>query len=294
MDTTGFETPSYEALSYTWGSIAKNKETVFVLNTSEGGECSEFLTTALEIGPNLACALRYLRYLDKRRTLWIDAICINQEDIDERDSQVNRMGTIYESADRVVVFLGPEDHHKLALSTLQYLGSQLEPSRGNEYAPSPDCTEPTWWQPKVELPYNITTWEAIELVMEYAWLDRLWVIQEIQLGNSKSILTCGHDEIPWYLFRRAVIALLNRKGAPPTLLSLIFNVAPLCWNQRSQNLPQLLQMCSRFKCGVPSDKIYGILGLAPPKLACSINSDYRISADEVFKRSLLIHLDIVG
>src|ERR1700712_2482196 len=81
--------PSYEALSYTWGD-PKAKETILCNGKK------------LEIGKSLSSALHTLRYTDRKRTLWIDAVCINQEDKQEKNIQVPLMCDIYRQADRVV------------------------------------------------------------------------------------------------------------------------------------------------------------------------------------------------
>jgi hypothetical protein len=123
--------PRYEALSYTWGSM-ENPETVFMETSLCASLENGAIPATLQVGQNLASALRHLRYSHRSRKLWIDALCINQSDDTERGEQVKRMACIYKLANRVVVWLGPEaNNSKLALSTLQYLGAQVEVTRGN-------------------------------------------------------------------------------------------------------------------------------------------------------------------
>ncbi|KAF5977125.1 heterokaryon incompatibility protein [Fusarium bulbicola] len=86
----------YESLSYAWGS-SENKATIRVNETT------------LQVTQNLEDALTYLRHDSRPRSLWIDAICINQSDVDERNSQVRLMGGIYSSASCVISWLGLED-----------------------------------------------------------------------------------------------------------------------------------------------------------------------------------------
>ncbi|KAK3942808.1 heterokaryon incompatibility, partial [Diplogelasinospora grovesii] len=83
----------YEALSYTWGDPRVTEPVL--LNGQE-----YHATT------NLRCALEYLRLPDRKRTLWVDALCINQADNDERCREVQRMGDIYSKAERLTVWLG--------------------------------------------------------------------------------------------------------------------------------------------------------------------------------------------
>jgi hypothetical protein len=57
---------------------------------------------------NLDAALRQLRHSLEARIMWIDAVCINQEDPKERSEQVNKMKSIYQKASRVAIWLGPQ------------------------------------------------------------------------------------------------------------------------------------------------------------------------------------------
>lgn len=91
--------PAFEALSYTWGSL-QSPETA--LHCDPDNQITEF-----SLGQNLACAFRHLRYMDRPRRLWVDAVCINQDDLEERSTQVLRMGPIYSRAQRVLAWIGP-------------------------------------------------------------------------------------------------------------------------------------------------------------------------------------------
>lgn len=85
--------PPYDALSYTWGDSSE-RVPIHVNGT-------EVLITR-----NLETALRNLRHEDRPRTLWIDALCINQHDTAERSRQVQEMGNIYRSAEHVLIYVG--------------------------------------------------------------------------------------------------------------------------------------------------------------------------------------------
>lgn len=65
--------------------------------------------TILLITPNLDTALRRIRLPDRIRALWVDAICINQQDVAERGGQVQLMGSIYSKARQVIVWLGKDE-----------------------------------------------------------------------------------------------------------------------------------------------------------------------------------------
>ena len=103
--------PSYEALSYTWG------QPIFpeILHTDNG---------VLKITENLALALRRLRFKERVRYLWIDAVCINQNDATDKSRQVAMMGSIYKSARRVICWLGQADESiNDAMETLKRLAA---------------------------------------------------------------------------------------------------------------------------------------------------------------------------
>lgn len=100
----------YEALSYAWGDQGKTKS----ITTPEG--------EAITVTANLYSALKRLRYTDEERTLWADAVCIDQSDMKERSQQVQLMGEIYAKAARVIVWLGERDEKTtVAILTLQRL-----------------------------------------------------------------------------------------------------------------------------------------------------------------------------
>ncbi|KZL71477.1 ankyrin and HET domain-containing protein [Colletotrichum tofieldiae] len=99
--------PLYEALSYEWGSSERNRQAIL----QDG--------STLQITESLYHALRDIRHevlSQGSRTVWADAICINQEDIEERQQQVSIMGSIYRKASRVITYIGPEkDDSSIAL-----------------------------------------------------------------------------------------------------------------------------------------------------------------------------------
>jgi hypothetical protein len=107
------EAPAYEALSYTWGS--PDDKQIIKLNGHQ-----------ISITHSLYVALQHLRQINSfgesgdsldyplKRCVWVDALCINQEDIQERNHQVRLMWSIYSKAARVLVWLGPEQDDSYA------------------------------------------------------------------------------------------------------------------------------------------------------------------------------------
>jgi hypothetical protein len=288
--------PNYEALSYTW-SLSEYSQSAFYQHSSviiirSSSTDSE---SQLNVGKNLALALKYLRYPNKPRTLWIDAICINQMDRKERASQVSRMHKIYKLADRVLVWLGPQyQNSKLAISVLTKIGSQVEVTQKGFMA-SPGSTEPWTYHFSYKLLYDQDTWEAIYDLIRRPWFERVWIMQEILLASTKSEVTCGKDIIPWYTFRRAIICLVSKVTSLPKKLYHSLSNAPinrLCKATTIQNLPASLSMVAHAACSEEIDRIYGILGLIPRKIASRIVPNYQLTAPEAFRNIFLEYLSL--
>jgi hypothetical protein len=173
---------------------------------------------------------------------WYDALCINQQDLTERNEQVLRMRELYKHADRVIVWLGSSSRSgSLALSTLEHVGKQFEFTAGNMLFPAPNATEPEWHRPEHSLPYDEDTWHSIYELLIRPWFDRVWVVQEIQLASPKAIIQCGTEQVPWCFFRRGVICLLNKLHCVPTyLMDRLSIVGRVCPKISGWTLPQLL------------------------------------------------------
>lgn len=120
----------YEALSYTWGDPNVPKVPIDIINEFTGR------ASTLLVLPNLHDILRYLRLPNKDRVLWIDAICIDQDQhtasLKERTHQVGQMRLVYENADRVVAWLGYFSDASLmvqepqAIATLMDFATELD------------------------------------------------------------------------------------------------------------------------------------------------------------------------
>lgn len=95
--------PQYEALSYTWGDSVEMEE-IFVQNANTLLDRGQYSISTLHVRRNLVDILRYLRHNDRHITLWIDAICINQNDVSEKSHQIRLMRNVYMLAQRVIVW----------------------------------------------------------------------------------------------------------------------------------------------------------------------------------------------
>ncbi|KAM0264110.1 hypothetical protein ACHAQJ_000855 [Trichoderma viride] len=259
----------FEALSYQWGA-QDNPETVFIKPSS----MSDASIATFAIGKNLESALRHLRYTSKPRTLWIDAICINQNDNAEKATQVVRMSDIYSLAARVVVWLGPaEDDSDLAISTLAYLGGQVETTLDAYRLTSPGAEEPTWYDIDLKLPYSEAQWKAIDCLILREWFIRVWTAQEIQLANRLAVIQVGSATLLWSLFRRATECLKDKPTHGEERLSLS-NVASSTMNGKDRPLSDLFRRHAHRQCSNAHDKVYGLLAMVPPAFVAATRPDY--------------------
>ncbi|KAI0856780.1 heterokaryon incompatibility protein-domain-containing protein [Xylaria cubensis] len=278
---------TYEAISYTWGT-GEASNPVFVTDDKS------IVPAVLTIGSNLATALTHLRYKDRSRSLWIDAICINQSDENERTAQVKRMSAIYKQASRVVVWLGPGDYSSaLAIRTLDYLGRQVVTTKDNWMFCTPDAEEPWWCEANCKLPYNEETWKAISELLARSWFERVWVIQEIQLANYHAVIQCGAEEISWSNFRKAIVTLWNKNNMPSILpRAKLFFVEQLTRNNiRQVPASHILRLIKNRQCTDPRDLVFALLGLLPQPLRQVLQPDYGASVNEVYKDVFIKHIE---
>ncbi|KAK2763903.1 hypothetical protein FQN54_009522 [Arachnomyces sp. PD_36] len=279
--------PIYEALSYTWGDM-NNPVTVYV----QDGSSHAARDSVLKISQNLACALQHLRYRDRNRTLWIDAICLNQSDISERNGQVKRMGSIYALAHRVTVWLGPGSSDSThALKTLEYFAEQVEHTVDSRMYDPPNVTEPEWLMRRNALPYDDYTWQSLIALFGRPWFTRVWVLQETMLANTRARIRCGEYEAAWEVIPKAVLAFYAKNGVPPQL-------ERKCWDMRNAMRPKdslgLLSLLSATRardCGDLKDKFYGILGLTSPSFQDRIQVRYEKTVAEVYKDAFLAYTE---
>jgi hypothetical protein len=133
---------SYEALSYCWGDSSV-KTTV----RCDGG--------SLHVTKNLKSALLYLRNSTEERLLWIDAVCINQEDLQERSQQVGIMRDIYRNASETIVWLGEETENSgLGIELCEKLDEFFKDEVKDQNTSEMRFNYRTPWSPNHQDPFN--------------------------------------------------------------------------------------------------------------------------------------------
>lgn len=236
--------PEYEAVSYMWGGEDGNSVPCHPIYI--GPYWDVLLQTA-----NCYSMLEFVRPWRGIRMLWIDALCINQSDLEEREKQVGKMLQIYEECTRVVVYLGPD----VALKT----------SRFPSYKPL-DQIDLTFEQRIVDSPADsATTTLSMKELLERAYFSRVWMIQELSV-SARAVIRIGNtDYCADASIMERISSLDNRpfaweKTAAPWVQYL---------GQRSSSMPsspatamlQVANLTARCHASDPRDKLFAILPL---------------------------------
>lgn len=307
--------PEYEALSYAWGSEA-DPSRVRVRSRSRKYDSHSYY---LSITRNLDDALRALRKYHPaagnpentlasslERVLWIDAICIDQANAAEKGPQVAMMGSIYQSASRVVAWLGPADEtsHR-AMQFLCSVGLQVNVSfRGSELSPAPGAADPTLGDIKVPLfePHDHDMITCLITLFGRAWFSRLWVVQEILLGNPlRTVVLCGpQDAVPWSLFRKAIAVVSWKWPQWPTsqarhaVMSRLWTFVTV--QDKTAYLSRLRYDFGALACKDPHDRIYAVMNLLGPfeRRHLRIHPDYGRPVQEVYRELVRRTIGVLG
>ncbi|TVY23978.1 Heterokaryon incompatibility protein 6,OR allele [Lachnellula hyalina] len=234
--------PVYRALSYTWGDTTLKE----IVECDNGG--GQLLITA-----NCASALRRLRLEDELTPIWIDSICINQNDIPERNQQILLISDVYRLASKVQVYLGEEDEDSaLGMAYFRDPRKFLAQEEGRGFLDVSAIAE----QPK----------QAVNRILSRAWFGRVWVFQEVLVSSAVDVL-CGSDKVTWSQLTTSIWAwggrnrIFLKEGIkePPIL----FRFAEK--RNRSSALEILLRYMHEARSSKstdPRDKIYAMLGIA--------------------------------
>ncbi|KAI0444855.1 heterokaryon incompatibility protein-domain-containing protein [Xylaria telfairii] len=166
----------YTALSYVWGDPTPVDR--ILLDDHELG-----------ITANLGAALRDLRDVRRIHRLWVDAICIDQDNIPERSSQVARMGEIYSRANNTIIYLGPLNPYVEAIIELERQHCHLSPSSDNLAINPPVLCGST--EDEISL-----VGAAYKGLLFNPWFQRTWVLQELVLSRVPWV-QCGLKRVRW-------------------------------------------------------------------------------------------------
>lgn len=188
----------YVALSYYWGP--EMPKSSIILN----GE-------PFQIRQNLHDALVLLRSCARIRQgfkLWVDSICINQDDTAERNQQVSRMSDIYASAWQVVTWLGPaRGDSDLAMASLQWIAAHNRPFSHTDsfYHESIGLDVLLLFGLQISRgpPLRDRVYKALATFFLRQYWQRLWILQEVAIARADAPIACGNCWLTWDILRTA-------------------------------------------------------------------------------------------
>ncbi|KAL8830708.1 MAG: hypothetical protein Q9170_005615 [Blastenia crenularia] len=289
----------YEALSYVWGDAADRTPI----------ECD---SAVVEVPHTLYTALRHLRQLDRPRTLWADALCINQEDAEEKSIQVKAMGQIYSKAAQVLMWQGEvteETRDSLTslaqICTLATLGTDSKEwqdfLRLAQHANSlehVDEVDDALFQAKNP------NWASITALLGRPYFGRRWIGQEIILAR-KAVMVMGSQTLDWALICErlptfdhlqtvafSTICNLVAKGQSGLWVRFMYmvmatrarNSDPSQASTEIHSLYDALWYMSSLECFDPRDRLFALLHVAPDvnlAVDTALIPDYTMNEAEV-------------
>ncbi len=271
-----FEAPGYSALSYAWGDSPPVK----------GIRCNGY---EMSVKPTLLSALTSIQDLQAAgdcHYMWIDAICINQSDMQERSAQVSIMKEIYRNAQLVYVWLGG---HTGDLDRAVELIRKLNTAavlRLDE--PELDTAQIAKRAelPPVEVEANDAWNDLYHSFFDRPWFARIWTIQELCHARQCLVLN-GKTTVNWEELAKIAPLFSDYQYSVPGR----WNVSSLAHFNRiksnhalnqPRSLLDLLQSFRRQQASDLRDKVYAVLNLSTSRAVSLVPVDYTLTATEVY------------
>jgi hypothetical protein len=282
----------YEAISYTWGDP---EDRAYLL-------CDGRYIT---ITRNLADALWYFRSPDTPKDFWADAACIDQQNISERNAQVQLMASIYSKASIVLLWLGTGDpevvhnafeYFKHFIDMYLQKSCELEP--GSLDIPEWDeiGSHPENFPQELVVPDALSREALNQLFMSSVFL-RGWVIQEFALAYDLRVCwNHSHIDVEWfYAATEQYSRTFNEFEADISsgyqgLFRLYRMRCSFGWGQTGIQFLRSLNLSSQSQFSDDRDRIYGLLAMhkARPGSAevhAFIKADYATGKAQAFRQA---------
>lgn len=276
------DNPVYEALSYVWGPPPNDRPV-----TVSGGQ--------VRVRSSLDEFLQVVRHETKARLVYADAICINQDDDREKESQVQMMGSIFQNAKAVLSYLGPGDADTDALlrgsshvRVEDYIITEKDNSEG----------ERGHWKEGIFDEAELGIFKPVMLhLVNYEYWKRAWIIQEC-LTAKEVYLYCGRTYTSWDRFLNMYMFLI---GKEPKARVYTWGYIKDEWTSitRFDHIAGQRARRDKFPCHLadivtyfnsaqsvdPRDMVYAFLGLikeSHPSHPRRLLADYTISPTDLY------------
>jgi hypothetical protein len=295
--------PRYDCLSYTWGS-------------PEHTQPIHLNGTLFHVTQNLHDALRQLESREKlsiwqNQWIWIDAMCINQSDNDEKSSQVQQMKSTFANAQQVIIWLGLQSgDSKHALWLLDHIAYLSQAYSSHKLTREQRLSK--LWDELVSKE-DMNGIEALKNLFSRPWWSRVWVLQEAMTAE-RSRIVCGPDS--------------TRLGSSQTLFTLNIGWRQLPAEHRSPSwealYPQLVSAVrlskqvhtstvipeelprpllsvldqvyvhSQMQATDPRDRLFALYGLGTNATELGLRVDYAKSCNRIYEEAARVLLKVYG
>ena len=256
-------TPKYFAISYAWGDPTPIAP--YTINNKQKVLIPRSLSQALA---------RVFKYISRRSPgevyVWADALCINQEDNDEKAAQVAHMSSIYRKAAKVLVYLGEDGYRndsQAAIRDISSWGHRTDDQFRNAY----------FWSSDDKF-RSLTQNPNLDNFFRRPWWNRMWTIQEVATASAERIvILSGAHEMMWSTLVSAVGFWLDREringrlgGAVNDAISdflkggLAAKKAVHANGLHKQQWLAVLAATASLASSDPRDKIYALVSICPP------------------------------
>ena len=261
--------PKYYAIPYTWGSAEDSKQIIV-----HGA--------AYTIRKNLwECLHALMNNFEHLRGswLWADALCIRQDSVEEKNSQVAQIHHVFAGAEHVYAWLGSDPQVEQSLSCFRTSLDEFELQcmiyhhlllRMNSNPTTP---------PEIDT-------EPLKAVAFCSYFTRTWTVQECALARSLTFV-CGRAT--WYVKHRDRLPTAGMEWAIEHLLAARYNLHDNAW-QGVERLLDVIWISRSTVCDEPRDTVFAVQSMADPLTRCVV--DYAIAPCDLFWQVILADVGI--
>ena len=247
----------FDAISWCWGDTSVSKQKTITIR----GHSLLVPGSAHEVLLELCIA-------QKKRRVWIDAVCIRQDDTDERSQQVAMMRTIYRKATMTLVWLGMDDG--TAETSVQMIKNIADWRQVKLQHTSRAMKYGVFFDESASYPFpHDIDWSAVRSFFSAPWFTRLWIIQEVVLSKHVHVFL-GNYQMCWRYLVQAAHYILHNLSSTEKLTShsrsALFAITMIGKIKDIKVNPlHLLEQSFRFGATDPRDRVFALYGLLETK-----------------------------
>ncbi|KAL7973274.1 heterokaryon incompatibility domain-containing protein [Trichoderma sp. SZMC 28014] len=258
----------YNALSYVWG---KESQLTLTLFTVEGH---------IRVPQSTHEALKRVRREEDAITVWIDAICINQEDSQEKARQIPLLPEIFQNARSTIALVALDNESHAAVTFLRHIYTEYSSQPVEQQSWPKDVPHlPSPWRERLVPPNGDPIWEQLAAFFNRPWFRRAWIVQEVIVSRNLEVV-CGEKLIPWKVIEQAM-DIINDNVDPA-----IVNMAALnpfrqlsdhrAWEHKQYRwcLFHLLESYRHVQSTLMRDRFFALIGLASDANIQEFEPDY--------------------